>query len=191
MKTSENIYQTLAGSVAKEGWERLRQEHDAWRNEQLRRGGPKAKSPNDLLLYISGSIKVTDEGCWEWARASRRGYGVFNWCGKPRELHRFMFCLTQPKTLSNLDLVCHTCDHKRCIRPDHLYLGDCATNNEDRRLKERAVTSRAYKLTEREVKRIIELGQAGILSNRLISKMFNVTHSNVADILKRRTWKYL
>ena len=94
-------------------------------------------------------VKVTD-GCWPWlAATSPQGYGVLSMTanGKtvPMLAHRIAYQLfigAIPKGL----YVCHHCDNKRCVRPDHLFLGTQADNIADVIRKGRPIGRPARKL---------------------------------------------
>lgn len=69
--------------------------------------------------------------CWLWCAAvGSHGYGVFRSNGKAVTAHRFAYQSTRGEIPPGL-LVCHTCDNRRCVRPDHLFVGDVGDNNRD------------------------------------------------------------
>ena len=72
-----------------------------------------------------------DSGCWLWtASVKNTGYGQFKFNGKPVGAHRvsfMLFCGDIPPGM----LVCHHCDVRRCVNPEHLYLGTHSDNLRD------------------------------------------------------------
>lgn len=74
---------------------------------------------------------LLSDGCWEWSGAlHERGYGVINDGRRPARAmraHRLSFEIHRGPIPDGL-LVCHRCNNKRCVRPDHLYLATNAEN---------------------------------------------------------------
>lgn len=81
--------------------------------------------------------------CWLWqAKARLREYGsIFAW-GRPQYTHRIAYALGRGD-LSLGDHVLHRCDTPLCCNPDHLFIGDQATNMKDRFAKGRYRVNKA------------------------------------------------
>jgi hypothetical protein len=81
-------------------------------------------------------------GCWLWTGALiNTGYGVLGRGGRNEGLvlaHRLSYALAHGvEPSSEMDL-CHTCDVRRCVRPDHLFVGTRLDNVRDMMVKGRA-----------------------------------------------------
>lgn len=94
--------------------------------------------PEDIWKYVSKT-----EGCWLWTKAvSEQGYGKWVINRKTVVAHRYIWELTNGRIPDNL-FVCHKCDVRSCVRPDHLFLGTHKDNMRDMREKGRAASGDA------------------------------------------------
>jgi hypothetical protein len=76
---------------------------------------------------------ATSDGCWEWqAVRSSQGYGAFRPTPESRQqsAHRYSWELAHGSIPPGL-WVLHRCDNRRCVRPDHLFLGSASDNAQD------------------------------------------------------------
>lgn len=90
------------------------------------------------------SVEKT-EGCWLWKGAkSSQGYGQFGIGPRMVRPNRLAWELTYGEIPTGL-LVCHHCDNKLCVRPDHLFLGTSSDNTQDMLAKGRHRNQNDYK----------------------------------------------
>lgn len=96
-------------------------------------GRPVRKLEDAIPLFWKKVKK--GNGCWEWqGYINPSGYGTF-WfrseSGIIKLAHRFSYFLEHGMNKVTSGFICHHCDNKKCVRPDHLYLGDAKTNARD------------------------------------------------------------
>jgi hypothetical protein len=78
-------------------------------------------------------VQKTDDpdGCWLWTgHITEYGYGKLGIGRKQVFVHRFSWELHFGPIPDGM-CVCHKCDVRKCIRPDHLFLGTIADNQRD------------------------------------------------------------
>jgi len=145
--------------------------------------------------------------CWEWTGPffARSGYGRLGRNRRPgaaiettTELaHRIsweLHCGPIPEGLQ----VCHRCDNRRCVRPDHLFLGTAEDNRHDAVRKGRAHIPHApsgerngkARLTADAVRQIRRWYAAGV-STGYLALNFEVNASTIQRIVRREIWAHV
>jgi len=83
-------------------------------------------------------------GCHLWQGAvNDGGYGTLGIDGRSQRAHRLAWSVRHGPLPPGVD-VCHRCDERRCINPEHLFLDSHAANMADRGRKERARRKLAF-----------------------------------------------
>jgi hypothetical protein len=93
--------------------------------------------------------------------------------------------------------VLHKCDNRRCVRPDHMFLGTQKDNVLDMRKKGRnrwlrGSNNKSAKLDEEavsDIRILYELPEFN--SYRRIGAMYGITTRAVVCIIKRINWKHV
>lgn len=156
------------------------------------------------------------DGCWDWSGAAVHGYGVLQVDGAPRRAHRISWEMVNGPIPDGL-FVCHHCDNKRCVRPDHLFLGTHQDNMDDAKRKGRFrwggfVPPRRFGdahplrlhpeciargerqggalLTENAVRAIRAFRRAGE-SGASIAALYGVHAGTVGSILRGKNWRHV
>lgn len=138
--------------------------------------------------------KSSDE-CWNWLGGIHmNGYGGFNDGTKSMKAHRFSWILFYGE-IPEGKLICHKCDNRKCVNPNHLFLGTQKDNIQDRIRKGRskyAVGERHgnHKLTKETVLKIKQLLKQGRTQTE-IAHIFNIDHRQIHCIEHKKTWGWL
>jgi hypothetical protein len=147
---------------------------------------------------LLGSIEKTDgplnTQCWVWTGAKHpQGYGALivkrNGIKRTWRAHRLSY---EEFVGPAGDLfVCHRCDVRACINPEHLFLGTHADNMADRDRKGRNNAPKGpqkpdTKLDENAVREIRSGGSARDLAAR-----FGVSISLIYKVRQGRAWEWL
>jgi plasmid maintenance system antidote protein VapI len=136
--------------------------------------------------------------CWEWLGQKRYGYGsimIRRNLLKPKSYsaHRLSYLWAFSEIPDGL-YVCHKCDNRACVNPNHLFLGTAKENTQDMINKNRIVTQRGEeasnsKLTEEDVMKIRQI--YSYTTAKELAKLYGVVPQAIYDIVKNRTWVHL
>lgn len=138
-------------------------------------------------------VKKT-KSCWIWTSKNQAsGYGRLKIKGKHISVHRFSYELHKGKIPVGL-FVCHSCDNRLCVNPDHLWLGTNTDNIRDMEKKGRSKHPNKEnhwksKFSISDIKKIREKYKTGYFSKKELAKEFGTCKSNMASILQNKTWK--
>lgn len=142
------------------------------------------------LARFMAKIEKTDT-CWLWRSTYSHvsGYGHFSFGGRSRYAHRVAYehfnGPIPPRTN-----VCHHCDVRLCVNPDHLFLGSHRDNGQDASRKGRLMRGEDHTgttLTEADVQAI----RADNRRQRIIAAEYGIKPATVGSIRRRRTWGWL
>lgn len=136
------------------------------------------------------------DDCWEWQGAKcPRGYGSF-WLEKSSfNTHRVAMFFDNNRYLDKSEVVCHKCDNKTCVNPQHLYVGTQSRNMLDKisrhkdcldNLRQRLRLRRKLCFSDADKIRCMYLSGHTLTS---LSRLFNVKPSTVFYIVNHITYK--
>lgn len=136
-------------------------------------------------------VKLSLTGCWEWQSTHRTeaGYGRFKVGDSRVGAHRVAYAICYGCAPADA-LVRHRCDNPKCVRPDHLVLGDPADNADDRRARGRTARGAGAGgalLTDEAVRDI----RTRRIPQRAFAALYGVSKSAVGKVQTGANWSWL
>lgn len=130
--------------------------------------------------------------CWEWTGGVSQGYGHLNLSREEGNIraHRFSWILHKGDVPEG-QYVCHRCNNKLCVRPDHLYLGTNEENVSDAYKDGLFATGERHhnaRLTKDEVIEIRRLRAEGAPYKKIAGR-FGISVSHAAAIGSKKFWQ--
>lgn len=133
--------------------------------------------------------------CWIWmASLDSGGYGHFWYGGRLVQAHRVSWILANGPIPSGKQLN-HRCHDRRCVRPDHLYLGTQSENIHDtegaaRGRHPRGEANGRARLTAEQVRALrvaYRPGRKGNLSK--LARIVGMTRGGLHHVVTGHVWK--
>lgn len=142
-------------------------------------------------------VEKTDD-CWWWRGtiAGRPGndYGVLKlWPPRMENAHRYSYQLHFGDIPAGM-FVCHKCDNRHCVNPDHLFLGTLQDNVADMVAKNRQAKGEQLKngaLSNKDALKVFQLYNSGLMTSGQIAAMFSISRQCVWRIGTKRSHGYL
>ena len=167
------------------------------------------------LVYIRNGKQITAESivnftrliigkrkgrCWVW-KGSRSGasYGSFSWRHEKKhyksDAHRFSWMIYKGD-IPEEKIVCHSCDNKLCVNPDHLWMGSYRENTHDMIKKGRqkigdhsGEQNGRAQLDWRKVGQIRKRFKKRIVTAQMLSDEYGVKKNVIHMVIQNKTWK--
>lgn len=136
---------------------------------------------------------LSPDECWEWtASLTKKGYGSFGWVSGSEYAHRVSWILRFGDIPDDLHVL-HSCDNRKCVNPDHLFLGTTQDNSKDMVSKGRSMTNEKNPMSKLNAEKVREirdiLRSPSRPSHRKLAKMFDVSSGTISLIGSNHIWK--
>lgn len=152
--------------------------------------------PHTVEYFFNRSIPEPNSGCWIWLNAvTRNGYGAVRIENRTTRAHRLCYEVSRRVKLDRHIDVCHSCDVRCCVNPDHLFEGtrtdnmrDCANKGRIRIPGFKGEQAPASVLTESQV---LAIRATSGKSQRSLGREYGVDKGTIACIIHRKTWRHI
>jgi len=157
---------------------------------------------NNLKLHIEDKVFYSPDGCWYWTGSVyTNGYGRIRALrskeGKRRLVHRVYYELVIGPIPNGL-FICHRCDNRLCINPDHLFLGtagdnvrDCVAKGRLTQYDKRGERHPQAVLTNKMVVAIRAKYIAGGVLQRQLAKEYGVKQGQISRVIRKEGWPHV
>lgn len=142
------------------------------------------------------------DDCWPWQERARdkNGYGIITYRENNKNItvraHRLGWNLRHDESLTDDEMVCHTCDNPPCQNPAHWFKGTAQANVDDMISKGRqvvlvGVNRRNAIVNEDIVGELRRRFDAGGISQQKLADEFGYSRSLVRKVVTRKTWGWV
>jgi hypothetical protein len=167
---------------------------------------PSAASARPLSVRFWEHVEKT-EGCWNWRGYLSDGYGSVKVGSRSdgsrntRRAHRVAWELQNGPVPDGL-YVCHRCDNRACVRPDHLFLGTHSDNMRDAGAKgrlappqiasEQRIRGEAHPRAKVCAADVIEIRRRAATEPRTdLAREYGMSRQALTAIVQRKHWRHI
>jgi len=151
---------------------------------------------DEINRFKQKYTETNQEDCWEWQGAKyQNGYGMIALRRGKRKTfsaHRISWMIANNRDIPDGMMICHKCDNRLCVNPNHLYAGTGSDNNTDTLIRKRGNRKIGEncswaKLTEADVFDILNSKE----KQCKLAEKYHLDPSTVSQIKSGKRWKHL
>lgn len=151
----------------------------------VNKGTPRKPLSLKKILYRNILPESNEKGCWLYTKLIMKGCGHINIKGIKVPAHRISYEIHNGEIPKGM-YICHKCDVRACVNPEHLFIGTHQDNMNDKVKKNRAGRKLNYQQVINIKKRLLT-GD----SDLSISKEFNVNRQTINKIKLNQSWSHV
>jgi len=141
------------------------------------------------LALVMMDIDKT-ESCWNWiGRLNKFGYGLTGVRGGSTLAHRTVWEMLVGPIPQGMCIL-HSCDNRKCVKPDHLRVGTQAENMADASKRKRFPCRRgeANERAKLNTSQVCEIRAETNMTNVALGKKYGVSDVQIGNIKRGKCW---
>lgn len=146
--------------------------------------------------------KKSSSECWNWTAAkNENGYGIIGKGGRKEGVmraHILSWEIENSRKLPAGMVICHRCDNRACVNPNHLFadtqkvnMQDCSAKGRIKNGDQRGENNGSAKLSARQVRSIKKSFVPHRMTRKMLAQRYGVSESAIKKIVSGNTWGHI
>jgi hypothetical protein len=122
--------------------------------------------------------------------AGHSGYGQIGGNPRPMSAHRLAYEVRHGVRLTPDQIICHVCDVRVCVNPEHMFVGTRGDNCRDMARKGRAAKGENHSQAKLTNEKVLQI-RADPRNHSQTALAFGVTRTAISAIRNRKLWGHI